>query len=395
MLRTVSDPGVFAYYQRSRQRDYIVLQDINPEHYAVAVHEYTHLIVQHAGLTPPVWLNEGLADLYSSLEAKGDRAMVGRPLAGESRVLARERWLDLAVLTNVTLESPYYNERNKMSIFYAQSWLLAHMLALSTEYGPQFSKFVLAVASGRTTDQAIAAVYGKNLNQVAEDLRAYFRQATLRASLFPIKLERADLEPEVHDLPPFDSQLVLADLLASHRSTAEAARRLLNAMAVKEPGNQRIQESLGYLSWQEGDAVEARVRFAAAFQEGSTDAEMLYHYASLAGTSGGDRDEAIRALTQALQIKPDFEKARLALGMELMDAKLYGRALSTLSGMRTVKPDQAFSVFSSLAYCNLQLKNQRNARMWEEKAAAYARKPSEREQTTTFFRYLDTIDTAN
>ncbi len=69
--------GAVAYYLRSRKVDYIVMQDISPEHHQTAVHEYTHLIVEHLGLKLPLWLNEGLADLYSSLEPKGEGALVG------------------------------------------------------------------------------------------------------------------------------------------------------------------------------------------------------------------------------------------------------------------------------------------------------------------------------
>ena len=39
-----------AYYAPGRNRDYIVMQDISSEHYPVAIHEYTHLIVKHVGL---------------------------------------------------------------------------------------------------------------------------------------------------------------------------------------------------------------------------------------------------------------------------------------------------------------------------------------------------------
>ncbi|HEX7362136.1 MAG TPA: hypothetical protein VF283_16725, partial [Bryobacteraceae bacterium] len=42
--------GAFAYYQRGRKCDYIVMQDISSEHYRTAIHEYTHLIVEHLGL---------------------------------------------------------------------------------------------------------------------------------------------------------------------------------------------------------------------------------------------------------------------------------------------------------------------------------------------------------
>jgi hypothetical protein len=40
----------FAAYARGRNRDYIVMQDIVSEHYPAAIHEYTHMIIEHAGL---------------------------------------------------------------------------------------------------------------------------------------------------------------------------------------------------------------------------------------------------------------------------------------------------------------------------------------------------------
>ena len=60
-----------AYYTHGRNRDYIVMQDIASEHYPVAIHEYTHLVIEHTGLNPPPWLNEGLAELYSTLTPVG------------------------------------------------------------------------------------------------------------------------------------------------------------------------------------------------------------------------------------------------------------------------------------------------------------------------------------
>src|SRR5690348_3968842 len=102
--------GAFAYYLRGRKCDYIVMQDISPEHYRAAVHEYTHLITEHLGLHLPIWLNEGLADFYSSLEPKGSKAEVGAPLPGHVTLLQTRTWLPLSVLLNVGRDSPYYNE---------------------------------------------------------------------------------------------------------------------------------------------------------------------------------------------------------------------------------------------------------------------------------------------
>jgi hypothetical protein len=45
--------GAFAYYLQSRERDYIVMQDIAADHQQTAVHEYPHLIVRHTKCSCP------------------------------------------------------------------------------------------------------------------------------------------------------------------------------------------------------------------------------------------------------------------------------------------------------------------------------------------------------
>lgn len=65
--------AAFAYYMSGRTRDYIVLQDIASEHYPVAIHEYTHLIIEHAHLKLPIWLNEGWAISIPAWRPKGTR----------------------------------------------------------------------------------------------------------------------------------------------------------------------------------------------------------------------------------------------------------------------------------------------------------------------------------
>jgi hypothetical protein len=80
--------SAIAFYAPGRSRDYIVMQDISGEHYPVAIHEYTHMVVQHAGLKLPVWLNEGWANLYSTLSPRGSKALVGNLLPGGVQTLA-------------------------------------------------------------------------------------------------------------------------------------------------------------------------------------------------------------------------------------------------------------------------------------------------------------------
>ena len=68
-----------AFYHPGRDHDFIVMSHISAEESQVATHEYTHLLINQAGVEMPVWLNEGLADLYSTLEQAGTRTVLGAP----------------------------------------------------------------------------------------------------------------------------------------------------------------------------------------------------------------------------------------------------------------------------------------------------------------------------
>ena len=56
------NPSAYAFYQLTPKGDYVVMRDLAREHFSVAIHEYTHSVVEHSGLNLPLWLNEGLAD---------------------------------------------------------------------------------------------------------------------------------------------------------------------------------------------------------------------------------------------------------------------------------------------------------------------------------------------
>jgi hypothetical protein len=241
--------GAFAYYLQSRERDYIVMQDIAAEHHKAAVHEYTHLIVRHLKLDLPVWLNEGLADLYSSLEPHGQQSMVGRPLEGHVFTLLNRPWMDWNVLFAVDQKSPYYNESDKMSIFYAQSWALTHMLYLSPSYGSRFSNFLLAVATGTPTPYAFQKVYGKTIREVAKDASNYIRQSSVHAALYNVTLQKTDLDTQVAELSDFQIGLALADLLGSR---GKPRRRLISGYSNLSGNTNRARISKSRLATSRG-----------------------------------------------------------------------------------------------------------------------------------------------
>jgi hypothetical protein len=74
-----------AYFTGDEQRDYIVMSGVGSEHFPTAVHEYMHLLIRHSGLKLPVWMNEGIAEVYSTLRPVGGQILIGTPPQGHLR----------------------------------------------------------------------------------------------------------------------------------------------------------------------------------------------------------------------------------------------------------------------------------------------------------------------
>src|SRR5580698_3616189 len=110
----------FAYFTATRDRNYIVMQDAELDHFPTAIHEYMHLIVHQSKLKLPLWLNEGWADVYSTLKPLGAKTTIGELIPGHLQELQQEKWLSLDALTSVDEKSPVYNERRRVGIFYAE-----------------------------------------------------------------------------------------------------------------------------------------------------------------------------------------------------------------------------------------------------------------------------------
>src|SRR5262249_7652751 len=106
-----------AFYQPGEYHDVIVMTNAIENSRPVAVHELTHLMVHQSGPVFPPGLNEGLGEIYSSLEPRGSQVMVGRDLPIRMRSLATEPRIPLRTLLSVNHASPIYNERSRAGIF--------------------------------------------------------------------------------------------------------------------------------------------------------------------------------------------------------------------------------------------------------------------------------------
>jgi tetratricopeptide (TPR) repeat protein len=91
-------------------------------------------------------------------------------------LLRRERWLPLEDLFEVEVSSTLYNEADKRSVFYAQSWALVHYLLARPERSAALFDFLGRVRDGQGVASAFRAAFGMAPGTLESDLRRYVEQ---------------------------------------------------------------------------------------------------------------------------------------------------------------------------------------------------------------------------
>ncbi len=342
-----------AYYNAGARRDYIVMSDASAESHAIAAHEYMHLIVRRSGLRIPVWLNEGLADVYSTLRPVREGIAVGDLIPGRMQALSAGKWLTFDELSSVDAHSPVYNESARVGVFYGESWALAHMLFLSSPYRENFGRFLMALNSGKTSGEACEIAFGQTPDRVYQDLKKYLDRHSLSGRIFVTAPGSSRTEPREAILTDFDSRLMMADLLLD-TGRLDRARAEFLALEQQQPNRTEIAISLGYLAVVAHQGEQARNYFEKALAAGTTDPQVCLALAILEREEKQPDAKVIQPLERAVQLKPDYVEALLQLGLMRIKRREYDAAVAILMSIRNVTPAQAGPVFSALAYAYLE-----------------------------------------
>jgi hypothetical protein len=177
--------AVAGYFTRLEDRNVITLNvDAYADATSVVFHEYFHYLTANNLRHAPVWLNEALADVYSTFEATagGTHVLVGKPKADRILYLrdsmGNQLFLPLKTLIHVNEASPEYNDENKVYLFYAQSYALVHYLMFGgkKERSAAFVKFVGKLGDRDPTDADYDELFQPSLAAVDDELQGYIRR---------------------------------------------------------------------------------------------------------------------------------------------------------------------------------------------------------------------------
>ena len=373
-----------AYYLSGRDADLIVL--VAGSESSVAIHEYVHLLVRHSGLQLPLWMNEGLADLYSSMRQVGGQFVVGHADPGRVAFLREEKWVPLRQVLAADHNSRHYTEKERAGKFYAESWALTHMLNFSQEYRPKVTELLQLLDAGTPSVTALETVYGAPIEELQRKVRSYVRQDRVNGAVFDIKLEKSAERPSVEPAAGLEVDLLLADLLSKTQKTEEA-RAMYERVSSKNPEAPGPYEGLGDLEYQLGDKDQARIHFGRAFELGSNNLRMLKRYARLQREAGDEK--IVMTLLRAVQTSPEDVETRLVLASHHLQKDSYWQAVAVLGKIRNANADQARSALRMLAFAHLKLNHRERGRQAARQLLELAQTPDDTDYAQGLLEHLE------
>jgi tetratricopeptide (TPR) repeat protein len=276
-------------------------------------HEYTHgiMAMNFSGL--PIWLNEGLAEFFGNTILGATEVQLGIRSASQLSLLKNSQLIPIDKLMNADSRSPYYNEQNQASIFYAESWAIVHYLMLDPDAIKQDYRDRYLKAWEETRDGAEAGeqTFG-DLNKLQARIATYVREPDLGY---------LRMKPDTHYSPddfasrpmsPAEALVVQADFL-EHTNHLPEAREMLSQALQLEPNLASAHAGMGYLAFLKFSNDDAENEFKRATELNPQDFRSFFFQAEIvfrkSGYSAESTPQIVTYLEKAIGSNPDFAPA--------------------------------------------------------------------------------------
>lgn len=313
-------------YLGATDADYIVLRlDVSlnqaaNEPFEPMYHEYVHYLTRHLISRLPLWMVEGVAEFYGNTQVRGNDVYVGTPSTSNLAILHEQKPLPVSTLFEIDASSPYYHEQNKASIFYAESWALAHYLFARDwkENTHRVTDFFQLLGTGVDPKDAASRSIGA-ADVLDEPLRKYIgNHAFTVAKVQPPKIDENGFR--VRDMADAEALAVRADFMAHDHHDTEAQQMLEEALKA-DPKLGIACDGLSFLALQQGNAGEGEKWSSQALALDPHDYRANYYYAWSVLKSGRIDQESLAKAEASLRAvmngNPEFVPAYDAMAYVL------------------------------------------------------------------------------
>lgn len=344
--------NIAGYFLTDETANYIAFTTDNTglNTYELIFHEYVHFFVEKNFANAPVWFNEGLAEVYSSFEASwdGNKFRVGSPLNRHLINLKGKEIFPLQVLFKVDHSSPYFNENNKNSLFYSNSWALVHYLLFGKDgkRRTQLQSFLENLNPDTYIETSFKNAFGVGFEEMEKELGRYVNE-----SLFPtIESHAAQTRNTAKSLRVInisepEIEILLGDLQAYVDRVDDAEERFQKVIKL----NPNFSDGFLYLAklrFYEQKPNEAKPLIEKAVSLNPQSWLAQYYYGNLLRESGNTED-ALKAYRESIKQMYGFSHSHTALGLLLSDMERIDEAIKEFETAIKLEP------YNSQNYRNL------------------------------------------
>ncbi len=235
-------------------------------------HHLAHYLVRNRdGLSIPLWYDEGLAQLTSTVEVSDGAANVGVPRDDHVRLLrAKPRVPLMRALEATNLEGSGATDRD---VFDATSWAFLHYLELGRRGRGQtrsrLDRYMALTEKGRSSEEAIEAAFGASASGLDKAIARYVR----RDHFDEVAIRLPDAAAPGAARPASRAEvLTRLGWLSLALGRAEQARESFARAIREDAGTVRAQVGLGRAYGMEQRWDDAREPLATALRTGAGDA---------------------------------------------------------------------------------------------------------------------------
>jgi TonB family protein len=367
--------------------------------YQAIYHEYYHslTIPYYPGL--PLWVSEGMAELYGNSEVSEKTARLGMPNVGHMNLLHEQALIPLALLFKVDHASPYYNESSKTSIFYAESWALIHYLMLGDNgtHRQQLVAYLDALGGGADQDAAAAKAFGvSDLGKLQKALQWYVSNTSFYELHAPSPPKFPEADIKIRAISDAEAEAYRGGFLALNSQFKEAETVLKEAAQI-DPKLGLAQQNLAVLYSLQNKSAEAGTALDAAIELDPANWYTRFLRANLswrARTAGMQDSQEEADLRAAIGGNPSFAPAFSLMASHLASSRRdLPEAIELAKKAALLEPGNPSYVFV-LAQVLAAAGQYDQAQLLANRLAAGSSEPQVRQNANRFLEYLQNLKDA-
>ena len=234
---------------------------------------------------------------------------------------------------------------------------------------------MLETLKDHETGPAFQQAYGKPLDAIEADLRAYISNGTLAAAVFDAPKVRVE-EPRVEIAAGLAARLALAELQMATPGRMAAARAAYRQLSREYPNRWEVEAAVGEFDLKERRNSEAAEHLAIANELGARNPHLFVDYARALNLTGRG-DQALTALRTALRLDPANDEAHLELGVALVRLGQYREAIDQFHEIRHLAPEYASRYYYNAAYAHYPSGDRARARALIREGRTHTKNPEE------------------